>query len=196
MTDLTSDYWNSRYLNQQTGWDLGEASPPIKNYVDQLTDKELKILIPGAGNAYEAIYLLENGFTNITVIDFAELPLKNLKSKLKDVNSAHYHLIQDDFFNHKGEYDLILEQTFFCAINPELRKDYVSQSYQLLAKNGKIAGLLFNKPFPFEGPPFGGNEDEYRELFNRKFEINIMEQAYNSIEPRKGSELFVIMNRK
>lgn len=196
MEILTADYWNERYINKQMGWDLGEVSPPIKNYIDQITNKDLSILIPGAGNAYEAVYLLKNGFTNVTVIDIASLPLGNLKSKLNNVDETHYHLIEDDFFNHKGDYDLILEQTFFCAINPELRKDYVKHTHQLLTEKGKIAGLLFNKIFPFQGPPFGGLEEEYRALFESKFDIKIMKQAYNSIKPRVGSELFVLMSRK
>lgn len=193
MKHLTSDYWNKRYLNQEIGWDLGEVSSPLKSYVDQIVNKKLRILIPGAGNAYEAIYLLENGFTNVTVIDFAKQALSNLKSKLIDINKAYYQLIEDDFFNHKGEYDLILEQTFFCAINPELRKDYVKHAYQLLVNDGKIVGLLFNRTFPFAGPPFGGSEEEYVALFETKFKIKIMEPANNSVKPRMGSELFFVL---
>ncbi len=195
MATLTAEFWNEKYFNHQTGWDLGEVSRPIKNYIDQINSKDLRILIPGAGHAYEAIYLLENGFTNVTVIDFAELPVANLMVKLNNFDQANYHLIQDDFFNHEGEYDLILEQTFFCALNPELRKNYVKHTHQLLAEKGKIVGLLFNREFPFVGPPFGGDEAEYRELFGLKFNIKIMETAHNSIEPRKGSELFVIFCR-
>jgi hypothetical protein len=193
METLTAEFWNNKYLYQQTGWDLGEISPPIKSYIDQIANKNLRILIPGASYAYEAAYLLKNGFTNVTVIDFAELPLIKLKSKLKDIDETHYHLIQDDFFNHNGEYDLILEQTFFCAIHPELRKNYVIHTHQLLANKGKIAGLLFDRAFLFEGPPFGGSEEEYRKLFEPKFEIKLMKQAHNSIEPRKGSELFIMI---
>ena len=50
-------YWQDKYINQHTGWDIGYISTPIKEYIDQLSDKSLKILIPGAGNAHEAAYL-------------------------------------------------------------------------------------------------------------------------------------------
>ena len=49
----------------QLGWDLGEVSPPIKSYIDTLEDKNIRILIPGCGNTYEAEYLLEQGFTKL-----------------------------------------------------------------------------------------------------------------------------------
>lgn len=193
---LDENYWNARYQNLQIGWDLGEVSPPLKVYINQLKNKEMAIFIPGAGNAYEAVYLLENGFTNVTVVDLAEVALENLKSKLKNINTSNYHLEKGDFFHHQGRYDLILEQTFFCALHPDLRKNYVRHMQQLLKPGGKLAGLLFNRKFPFEGPPFGGSKEEYLGLFEPDFEIEIMEEAYNSIDSRNGSELFVILSRK
>jgi SAM-dependent methyltransferase len=196
MNFLDDNYWNKRYLNGQTGWDLGEISRPIKAYIDQLPQKNLKILIPGAGNAHEAIYLLEKGFTNVTVIDFAEEAIQNLRLKLKGINSENFHLVKDNFFNHEGEYNLILEQTFFCAINPDLRPEYVKHTHQLLAKDGKIVGLMFDKIFSFEGPPFGGSKEEYEQLFQDQFKIELMEEAYNSVLPRQGSELFVKLIKK
>ncbi|WP_412783757.1 hypothetical protein, partial [Aeromonas sanarellii] len=68
------------------------------------------------------------------------------------------HLIENDFFELDDKFDLILEQTFFCALDPELRNQYATKMYNLLNTNGKIAGLLFNFPLTNEGPPFGGSE--------------------------------------
>ena len=45
-------YWSNRYEEDRTGWDIGYPSTPLKEYIDQLTDKTISILIPGAGNAY------------------------------------------------------------------------------------------------------------------------------------------------
>ncbi|MCB0465166.1 MAG: SAM-dependent methyltransferase, partial [Aequorivita sp.] len=58
-------FWNHKYLSGETGWDIGYVSTPIKEYIDQLSDKNLKILIPGGGNSYEAEYLFESGFNNV-----------------------------------------------------------------------------------------------------------------------------------
>ena len=40
---LDATYWQSRYENNQAGWDLGTASQPIVEYVNQLIDKDLSI---------------------------------------------------------------------------------------------------------------------------------------------------------
>lgn len=194
MENLSDTYWNNRYQNNDFGWDLGEASTPLKHYIEQLDNKDVKILIPGAGNAYEAELLFNLGFKNVFVLDFAEAPLRNIKKRLP--NFPDKQLIQQDFFEHQGQYDLIIEQTFFCAINPNLREKYVQHMKELLAPNGKLVGLLFNDPLNDNHPPFGGNTGEYQKLFSDKLEIKKMEPCYNSIKPREGRELFVMMQNK
>jgi SAM-dependent methyltransferase len=188
MNSLDQDFWNDKYKNDQTGWDLGQVSPPIKSYIDQIEDKNIKILIPGAGNAYEADYLLEKGFHDITIIDIAPKLVEKLRDQWKD--NSNIQILHGDFFEHEGGYDLIIEQTFFCAIDPSERGKYVKKMNELLNQNGKLVGLLFNKSFE-GGPPFGGSKEEYNELFKDKFKLNVFETAYNSIAPRYGMELWI-----
>jgi hypothetical protein len=45
-------------------------------------------------------------------------------------------------------------------------------------------------------PPFGGSKEDYTELFANKFDLKVMEWAYNSIKPRRNSELFIHFIRK
>lgn len=190
---LSADYWNERYKKDETRWDIGFASTPLKAYIDQLERKDISILIPGGGNSYEAAYLLENGFTNITVIDIAPIVTERLTRQFKQYGNA-ITIICGDFFELSGAYDLILEQTFFCAIDPMLRKKYTEKMYQLLNLGGKLVGLLFNRSFE-DNPPFGGNEKEYRDLFSPYFHIHTMEPAYNSIPQRAGAELFIVLQK-
>lgn len=188
---LSQEYWNNRYLQHQTGWDIGTVSTPLKEYIDQLSDKQISILIPGGGNSYEALYLLEQGFTDVTVIDLAPAVTEKLKKQTESYQS-HITIITGDFFELNGQYDLILEQTFFCAIDPALREHYVTKMSELLKPKGKLVGVLFNRSFE-GGPPFGGSEAEYRTLFASTFHQIHIEPCYNSISPRSGSELFVVL---
>jgi len=185
---MNKDFWESRYANNNTGWDLGQPSTPLVEFIDQLPSKDLKILIPGCGNAYEAEYLIQKDFTNVHVIDLVEQPLESLKKRVGDSNSLHIHC--EDLFNHEGKYDLILEQTIFCAIDPSRRSDYAKKIAQLLVDNGIYAGVLFDRDFE-GGPPFGGSREEYRALFTPHFKKLSLEDCANSIEPRSGSEVFV-----
>lgn len=191
---LNSDYWEDRYQNNEIGWNVGKITTPIKNYIDQLKDKTIRILIPGAGNGYEFEYLIHKGFKNVFVVDFASTPLENIKIRIPNLDKNQ--LILSDFFELEGKYDLIIEQTFFCAIKPNLRENYVHKMNSLLNPKGKLAGLLFQFPLSENGPPFGGSIQEYKKLFEADFKIKYLEIAYNSIKSRKDNELFFIFEKK
>jgi len=188
---LSANYWDERYRKQQTGWDIGHVSTPLKNYFDQLTDKNIRVLIPGGGNSYEAQYLYGKGFHNITIIDISKVVTEKIRNKFTAADFPGITILAGDFFELTGEYDLIVEQTFFCALDPSLREQYADHVKNLLSDNGKLVGLLFNREFE-TNPPFGGNIDEYRQLFSKGLRIGLLEICYNSIPERQGSELFLI----
>jgi methyl halide transferase len=187
-------YWNNRYQTGETGWDMGMVSPPLKAYINQLTDKQINILIPGCGNCYEAAYLLEKGFDNITLIDIAPLLVEQLQKQF--AGNKGITILCSDFFEHGGKYDLILEQTFFCALQPVLRTAYAVKMAELIRPAGKLVGLLFNKDFDAAGPPFGGQQMEYASLFSPFFNMVVFEDCYNSHPKRAGNELFMILTKK
>ncbi|MBK7109136.1 MAG: methyltransferase domain-containing protein [Bacteroidetes bacterium] len=191
---LDAHFWNQRYLSDNTGWDLGQVSPPIKSFIDHLENKAIKILIPGCGNAHEAEYLLQKGFTNITLVDISEVAVNRLQKKFAGNNFIK--ILNEDFFAHEGTYDLIFEQTFFCALHPSQREHYVKKMYNLLAPARKLVGVLFNVEFEKDGPPFGGTEEEYRPIFKPWFRFKIFAPCYNSIGPRMGTELFMYLEKK
>ena len=190
---LDKNFWENRYKTDNTGWDIGYPSTPLKEYIDQLENKNLNILIPGCGNAYEAEYIHQQGFANVHLLDMAENALINFKNRVPDYPDDN--LILKDFFKHDLKYDLILEQTFFCSFYPEQRDAYVEQMHSLLTDTGKLIGVLFNREFE-GGPPFGGNAEDYKKHFDPYFTFNTFELAHNSIPARQGSELFINLSKK
>lgn len=188
---LDDQYWSERYSLKQTAWDVHAATPPLTKYIDQVKRKDLKILIPGCGNAYEAEYLCKNEFKQVTLLDLSAVLIQSLQQRFA---GKPIQILHQDFFEHRGQYDLILEQTFFCALNPNLRQAYADQMHALLKPGGTLAGVLFNRKFE-GGPPFGGSASEYRNLFCRSFTIHTLEPCYNSIPPRADNELFFILRK-
>ena len=164
MTEIDESFWDNRYKSKNTGWDIGEISTPLKSYFNQLTDKSLKILIPGGGNSYEAEYLFKQGFKNVFVIDISLTALSNLHKRIPDFPKNQ--LIHSNFFELNDTFDLIIEQTFFCAIPPELRSNYALKTSELLNPKGKLVGLLFCIPLFIDKPPFGGTKKEYIRYFS------------------------------
>ena len=187
--DLDRTYWETRYSEKETGWDVGAVTTPLKEYFDQLTDKGLRILVPGGGRSYEAEYLHRAGFTEVHVIDLTDAPFKDLLARCPEFPKEHLHV--GDFFTHGGSYDLIVEQTFFCALDPGLRTRYVASMHALLRPGGQLVGLLFNDPLNEDHPPFGGNRETYLPLFRKWFPDVHLEPCYNSIPPRAGREVWL-----
>lgn len=188
-------YWDNRYKTGETGWDIGTVSTPLKMYIDQCENKSAAILIPGCGNAHEAAYLLQQGFTNVTIIDISPAAIVKVRAVLRDFEGKQLHIICGDFFALNQTFDLILEQTFFCALPPATRQAYVTKMHELLKPGGKLVGVLFNRQFD-QGPPFGGTSLEYQDLFSELFAIEVLEKCYNSIQPREGTEVFINFRKK
>jgi hypothetical protein len=110
-----------------------------------------------------------------------------------DFPEAQLHLL--DFFTLNRQYDLVIEQTFFCALDPDLRQSYVEKMHEILVPGGKLVGVLFDEPMNSERPPFGGHSKEYMTMFSSFFrEVNIA-PCYNSIQPRAGREVFVKLKK-
>lgn len=185
--NLSANYWDNRYTEKSFGWDIGYPSPALIEFIGSFS-KDSRILIPGCGHGYEGEWLWKNGYENITLLDFSRTAKENFLKRIPEFEEARFAI--GDFFEHQGEYDVILEQTFYCALPPSKRDDYVSHMKSLLKPGGVLAGLLFTFPLTEQGPPFGGSMEEYEMRFEKHFEILHLEAARNSIKPRDGKEAF------
>lgn len=188
-------YWNARYANGQTGWDLGSPSPAFIDYFSAVSNKQIAVLIPGCGNAHEAAWLMEHGFSQVTVLDIAPRAIQDLRERFHAVEGKQLTIAQADFFNWEGQYDLIFEQTFFCALHPDKRAAYVRHMHTLLRPNGMLIGLLFNRPFD-ESPPYGGSIEDYQLLFEPYFDKQQLHTTTLSVQPRLGHELWMEWRKK
>jgi methyl halide transferase len=190
---MDEKYWQQRWEEGNTPWDMGSACPALVTYCAQLEDKDITILIPGVGSGYEVDWLWEHGFRNVTALDWSPQALERLAARIPDF--PENQLVTGDFFALEGRFDLILEQTFLSAIDPSKRRAYAIKLFSLLNPGGTVAGVLFD--FPLDGgPPFGGVEADYRQMFEGLFEVKTMERCYNSIPPRAGRELFFILKKR
>jgi thiopurine S-methyltransferase len=185
---LDNQYWNNRYKADETGWDIGYPSPSFIEYFKNI-DRGSKILIPGCGKSYEGEALYQMGFKNITLLDFAETSKEFFLQRYPEFPTSQF--IVGDFFALQNKYDFILEQTFFCALLPQQRNNYLIKMKELLQPTGKLVGLLFDAALNSDHPPFGGAKKDYETLFKNYFSNVSMLPCENSIPPRQGKELWI-----
>ncbi len=182
-------YWQSRYEAGNTPWDIGYPSPALIRYFEQLPDKSIRILIPGAGFGHEAAWLLENGFEQTYICEWASQAVAGFLVAYRSFPKDQ--ILQGDFFRLEESFDLLVEQTFLSAIHPDQWYRYAQQCKTLLGQRGTLAGLLFAQPFDEPGPPFGGTPEQYMALFSPHFKRISLTPCVHSITPRQGRELFL-----
>jgi SAM-dependent methyltransferase len=188
-------FWEQRYREGVTPWDLGEAAPP---FVDLMEGPDAprpgKMIALGSGRGHDPIFFAQKGF-DVTGVDFAPSAVEAARKAARQAG-VDVAFIQGDIFtlgeelNHK--FDYVLEHTCFAAIPVVNREEYVQLVRRLLNPGGLYIAILFSHGRP-GGPPFTTDTDEVRRLFEPYFRIETLEAPARSAEGRQGKELFAIM---
>jgi len=189
--------WQRHYDEKDLGWDLGQVAPPFMNLLESNVITPGKTLVPGCGRGHEVVYLAENGF-DVTAVDYSIGAVDYLRQVVQQ-RKLNIEVLHIDFFDlnstHDGIYDLLIEQTFFCAISPNERTLYVTTVARLLKSGGMLAGLFYNTDKE-GGPPFNTTEEDIIKHFSELFEIRDLARAKNSAIQRKDKEFLVILVKK
>jgi SAM-dependent methyltransferase len=197
---LEAQFWEERYQSGQTGWDIGEPAPPLVDFLNSPeAPKPGKILVPGCGHGHEALYLAEQGF-EVVGLDFAPSAIEFCRRQARERGlESRTRFEQHDLFklpaDFKGAFDFAAEHTFFCAIDPALRPQYVQVIHDILKPGGKLLAVFWahNRP---GGPPYGTSAGEIYRLFSPLFEIEQLQPAKRGHPRRAGEELWGVLGRQ
>lgn len=192
-------FWQERYLQNNTKWDIGYPTPILIDYLDN-NNSIGKICVLGCGNGHDAIEFSKYG-NNVHAVDFAKEPLENLKQEAFS-RKLDIKLICKDIFSLNVKYpecfDMVYEYTCFCAIDPKRRVEYFNVVHSILKQGGLLFGIFIplDKELSDDGPPFGVNIDTILQITENKF--NVIENSFSalSIEPRLNREKVVILKKK
>lgn len=199
MADLSAQDWEKRYAEENTPWDLMGPTPEFMRLAEEsFFPRKGKVLVPGGGRGHDAIFLAKRGL-KVDLVDFAP---SALQSALAEANQAKVTInaYRRDFFElpesgyHQNSYDLFLEYTFYCAIDPSLRSNYARAAAKLLKPGGILLGLFFPLQTDKPGPPFQVSREEIEKLFSPYFELRF-ELPERSIKPRAMREIVGIFRK-
>ena len=182
--------WNQRYAEGDTPWDKGEVAPPLRAYFDKsAVDVGQHLLVPGCGRGHDTHYLASLGH-EVRGIDLATRAIEEARRRAT-YSGEHYEI--QDFFELPDAYyeafSAVVEHTFFCAIEPHRREDYVKQAAWCLKAQGLLLGVFFtafdkkNDAEP-EGPPYASSQEELEKLFSTAFEIVDRQPAHEQFPDR------------
>jgi SAM-dependent methyltransferase len=191
-----ADFWSQKYQTQQDHWDLGQAHPAIVDLVPRLKLPRSRILVLGSGPGHDAAFLAQDGHL-VTAVDFSAEAIARAKSKYGHIKNINW--IQDDIFkfcqDNPEAFDLIVEHTCLCAIDPSKRSNLIKAWKLALTPGGNLLAVLFTMERT-AGPPFGGTEWEYRQRLKNDFRFIFWGRWRQSVDGRQGKELLIYAQKK
>lgn len=192
----TSEYWSQRYQDGKTGWDMKKHHPflpTMRSYLEPLKGKS--VLVIGAGPGHDAEFFSHHG-ADVTAYDFSS-EAKNLFHAYYPDSHVNYQ--QMDLFDcHKQTektFDIIIEHTLLCAIDPKRYPDYFKAIKELTHKDSIWAAIIWNNTGVEEGPPFSVSQHIVKNhLKDIDFNIHV-ERDIEPMAPNRNHEWFVLAKK-
>jgi methyl halide transferase len=138
-------------------------------------------------------------------VDISPTAIETCKKEVSS-STGNVKFIEADFFKSElGTFDLIFDQTFFCAIIPQMRNDWGKVMSGLVRKDGHLLTVIYPLPLDPEnvdtitGPPFEVTFSAYENALRESFVC--VKKWSNEILPlsnlkRKGREESALWRHK
>lgn len=189
--ELSVDFWEGRYQDGTTGWDLGQPAPAFVSLLkSDHAPKPGRIAVIGSGRGHDALWFAAQGF-EVVGFDFAPSAIATATASAQSRHLTNAQFLQRDIFallpEFAQQFDYVLEHTCFCAIAPELRQQYADIVAGLLRPKGELIALFWAHS-RLGGPPFGVSLEELETLFKPRFEIQSLTKVDQSPPNRTNEE--------
>ncbi|WP_153099361.1 methyltransferase domain-containing protein [Paraburkholderia hayleyella] len=186
-------FWDERFERGFMPWDQAGVQIAFKAFAAR--HAQASVLIPGCGNAWEALWLAQQGIA-VRAIDFSTQAVEAARLQLGRYASV---VEQADFFTWQplaapGP-GWIYERAFLCALPLARRRDYAARMAALLPPGGLLAGFFYLGATP-KGPPFGIERDELDALLLPAFELLEDEPVTDSLPVFAGRERWLTWGRR
>jgi SAM-dependent methyltransferase len=189
-------FWETLYREQRDHWELGRAAPPLARWFAAHSPAGRRALVLGCGRGHEARLLARAG-AQVVGLYLAEDAVAAARA-LAAAEGVAVEFRRGDLFAlpASGErWDLAVEHTCLCAIDPARRAEYVAVVAGALAPGGEWIGLFWSHGRA-GGPPFSVSDEELRALLAPHFEIVHTEIPRDSVALRAGEERLVQARRR
>ncbi|TJY59847.1 methyltransferase domain-containing protein [Sinimarinibacterium sp. CAU 1509] len=193
---LDADFWEQRYQSQQTGWDRGDASPALQQWLAADALPPGRVLVPGCGRGHEVVALAQAGYV-VTAVDLAPSAIEAVAEKLRQAGTQA-QLIHADLLQWTPEqaFDAVYEQTCLCALTPSLWPAYAARLALWVRPGGTLA-ILFMQTGRDGGPPFHCALPRMHELFDPElWEWPEKDDRLTIKHPNGGTELGYRLTRR
>ncbi len=128
-------YWDKIHLKYTSTYD---------NWFDKyihLLNKNDKIIELGCGRAYTSLYLLDNGFSDVTACDFSTEVINILNTEHKELNTSVFDISEKLPFKD-DEINVIIADLCLHYFDSKKTKEILNEIYRVLKSGGYLIGRV------------------------------------------------------
>jgi cyclopropane fatty-acyl-phospholipid synthase-like methyltransferase len=169
---MSEQRWEELYQKGETGWDKGEASPGLVDFLKRRPELPRgTVLVPGCGTGHDVRAWAGAGFEAVGM-DLAPSAIQLARERTSTAGlTAEFRL--GNFLSEAPvqKFDYLFEHTLFCAIEPTERDRYVKAARRAIKEDSGRYLANFYLITDKDGPPYGTTREEIRERFSGDFEL-------------------------
>lgn len=168
-------YWNNRYNERRNQFEWIKPYRDIKLFLDNLLEKDKKILIPGCGNSTLGGEMVKDGYQDIISFDFSDVVVNQMKERYnKDKYKNLKYEVMDirDIKYPDNTFDYVLDKCTLDALvcgDEDLVMKALSEYIRVLKPNGLCVIISF------------GQEDDRLQYFMPSGECSWVYEGYDTI---------------
>lgn len=193
---LDAAFWSDKYRTGHDRWELGRAAPPLSRWLAEHPVSGRRVLVPGCGRGNEARLFAKAG-NRVVGVDLAPEAIAAAR-KLAVRDGVEVDFRVGDVCALGADplrYDLVVEHTCLCALDPRRRVEYATAMTDVLVRGGELWGLFYAHGRP-GGPPFAIDRDGLLALFSPRLELAHEETPRDSIATRMGEEILAVFRKR
>jgi len=183
--------WDARFREGFTPWDAGGVPAALREFLTR-EPAGRRVLVPGCGSGYEVQAFAAAGH-DVVAIDFSPAAIEAARRVLGELGHV---LVQGDFFAHPlGEFELVYERAFLCALPRPHWPRWAARVAEVLRPGGRLAGFFFWSDDE-RGPPFGLKRGELEGLLASAFDRIEDAAVADSMPVFAGRERWQVWHRR
>ncbi|KAI5070144.1 hypothetical protein GOP47_0014487 [Adiantum capillus-veneris] len=192
-----SNSWEQCWVEDVTPWDLGKVTPVVADLVERNNLPVGRALVPGCGSGYDVVALASRA-RHVIGLDISATAVEHAQKIWAGTKSINVEFVCWDFFNYMpgAPFDLILDYTFFCALQPSMRPLWGSKIADLLSSEGELITIMFPMDSFEGGPPYAVSLAAYENALHPQglrctfFQENALAVGKRKIGPSVCSQLW------
>ena len=201
--DKRKDHWQNVFENKKPNEVSWTQEQPVHslNLIEKCNlSKDAAIIDVGGGDSNLVAFLLDLGYTNLTVLDISEAAIERAKASLGERAKLIKWIVSDVCdFEPEQEYALWHDRAAFHFLTSEDQiAKYVAIVSKSVSKHLVIATFSANGPLKCSGLEISQySEDELAAQFNEKFKlIDAFEDDHETPFGTKQNFVYALLERK